>query len=276
MSCSVKAVLPQNLRRVVSVNGAVIPHDAISRETQNHPAPTPIAAWTAAARALAVRELLLQEARAYGLRAQPATDDAGRRETDEEALVRGIVEARVRAPSPDEASCRRYYEQNLARFCSPDIFECAHILVAARRDQPEAFAAARWRAEALLAQLREKPDEFEALAAGYSDCQSRANSGNLGQVTRGMTTPDFERALLRLKAGEISPVVATGYGFHIIRLARQIPGALLPFEVVRIPIEAHIVERSRRLALAQFIALLAAKAEVVGVDLTSPGDLRVH
>ena len=63
MSCSAHAAVTATNRVPVRVNGVTIPHDIISREAQNHPAPTPIAAWTAAARALAVRELLLQEAR---------------------------------------------------------------------------------------------------------------------------------------------------------------------------------------------------------------------
>ena len=100
MSCSVKSVLTQNLRKVVSVNGVVMRHDEISREAQNHPAPTPIAAWTAAARALAVRELLLQEARRIVIDAEPLTDGEGRTETAEEASIRALVEREVSTPSP--------------------------------------------------------------------------------------------------------------------------------------------------------------------------------
>ena len=132
MSCSVKGAIPQNLRKVVSVNGVVVRHDEISREAQNHPAPTPIAAWTAAARALAVRELLLQEARRIVVGAAPLTDGEGRTETAEEASIRALVEREVSTPVPDEAACRRYYLQNLKRFRSADLYEAAHILIAAR------------------------------------------------------------------------------------------------------------------------------------------------
>jgi peptidyl-prolyl cis-trans isomerase C len=276
MGCSLKNVLAQGSRTVVSVNGVVIPHDAISREAQNHPAPTPVAAWTAAARALAVRELLLQEARSRGVKLDPLIDEEGRRETEEEALVRGLVETWVRTPSADADACRRYYEQNTPRFRSPDIFECAHILVAARCDQTDAFKAARERAEAIRALLVEDPSAFEALAAAHSDCPSRATGGNLGQITTGMTTPEFERALRGLQAGEISPVVESPYGLHIIRLGRRVPGSLLPFSAVRPKIETYLTERSRRVAVAQFIALLAARAELAGVELPGPSDLRVH
>jgi len=121
-SCSVRSVVAGAARVSVSVNGIAIAHDLISREAQNHPAAKPIDAWQAAARALAVRELLLQEARRLGLSPAPIADDEGRRETDEEALVRGLIETEVATPTPDEASCRRYYERNTARFTSADIF----------------------------------------------------------------------------------------------------------------------------------------------------------
>jgi peptidyl-prolyl cis-trans isomerase C len=91
-----------------------------------------------------------------------------------------------------------------------------------------------------------------------------------------MTTPEFERAILALEVGEISPPVETRYGFHIIHLARRIPGELLPFSAFRAKIESYLAVRSRRVAIAQFIALLAARAELAGVELPSPSMLRVH
>jgi peptidyl-prolyl cis-trans isomerase C len=277
MGCSSKSALTQGARTVVSVNGVVIPHDAISRETQNHPARTPLAAWTAAARALTVRELLLQEARSRSLDAAPLTDEHGRREAGEEALIRTLVDTCVKTPSPDEATCRRYYEQNAARFRSPDIFECSHILIAARRDTADAYGAARERARALLSHLEADPHCFAELAKAHSDCPSAASGGNLGQLTAGDTTPEFEKALLALKPGETTAVpVETRYGFHIIHLERRVAGALLPFDAVRSQIESYLAERSRRVAVAQFIALLAARAEIAGVELPSPENLRVH
>ncbi len=276
MSCSVKTLLAQSARKMVSVNGTVIGHDDISREAQNHPAPTPIAAWTAAARALVVRELLLQEARRRNLEARPASDGEGRRETEEEALVRGLIEACVTTPAPDEESCRRYYERNRGRFKSGEICEASHLLVAARRDQPAAYAEARKRAEQLLARILGDPSQFAGLAAAYSDCPSGARGGNLGQLVRGATTPEFEAALASLQPGEVGrSLVETRYGFHIIRLNRRIDGCQLPFEAVKERIAAYLTARARRTAIAQFLARLAARAEVKGVDLPTPAELRV-
>jgi len=276
MPCSLANVLAHAHRGVVSVNGIVIPHDAIALEAQNHPSPTPIAAWTAATRALVVRELLLQEARARGIKAASLTDEDGRRETDEDALIRSLIAECVMTPSPDEDVCRRYYEQNKARLRSPEIFECSHILIAARCDEAAGFEAARERAQVTFTLLLDDPSAFADLAATHSDCSSRTTGGNLGQITTGMTTPQFERALVDLEVGEISPPIETRYGFHIIHLSRRIPGGLLPFSAVRPKIADLLAERSRRTALAQYIALLAARAELAGVELPSPSSLPVH
>jgi peptidyl-prolyl cis-trans isomerase C len=276
MSCSLTSALTQGLRKTVSVNGVVIAHDLISRETQNHPAPDPVSAWTAATRALVVRELLLQEASRIGLCPQPLTDDMGRCETEPEALVRSVIESQVRTPSPDKATCRRYYQANIARFRSAGIFECAHILIAARRADADAYAVARARAEGMLAHLRVHPDVFADLAFAQSDCPSRAVGGNLGQVTSGMTTPEFEAAVRGLVPGAISGLVETRYGLHIIRLDRRTAGRQLPFEHVHRQIETYLADRAQRIAVAQYIALLASRAQVAGIDLPTPANLRVH
>lgn len=113
MACAVRdAVLP--MPEPVRVNGVPIPRDLIAREVQNHPAATPAAAWTAAARALVVRELLLQEAGRLGVVGIPVSDGE-RRETAEDATIRALVAREVAVPRPDEVACRRYFSNNPAR-----------------------------------------------------------------------------------------------------------------------------------------------------------------
>jgi len=104
--------------------------DSRISQTQHHPADKPILAWQAAARALVIRELLLQEARRLDIEAEPAVDSQGRRETDDEASIRYLMESEVSTPEPDEATCRRYYERHPAHFRSPALYEAAHILFA--------------------------------------------------------------------------------------------------------------------------------------------------
>jgi peptidyl-prolyl cis-trans isomerase C len=266
MTCAVHSDSAFPKPVTVSVNGIVIPRNAIARETQHHPAEKPVLAWQAAARALVIRELLLQEARRLGVEAEPAADVEGRRETDDEASIRCLIEREVTTPEPDEKACRRYYEQNRARFRSQALYEAAHILFAAPKHDADAFAAARAQAEVVLAQLRAHPEQFGALARLHSACPSAAQGGNLGQISAGQTTAEFERALFALAPGAISeePVV-TRYGLHIIRLDRKIEGRELPFELVAERIADYLRDSVRRRASAQYVARLMARAAITGI-----------
>jgi peptidyl-prolyl cis-trans isomerase C len=118
MSCAMHQLLRDSNPVEVSVNGIVIPRDMIAREVQHHPASKPVEAWLSAARALVVHELLLQQARRIGIAASPLSDEHGRRETEEDALIRQLVESEVRTPEPDKETCQRYYEQRKRLFRS--------------------------------------------------------------------------------------------------------------------------------------------------------------
>src|SRR5581483_12030742 len=166
----------------------------------------------------------------------------------------------VATPEPDEPVCRRFYERHRSRFRSPDIYEAAHILFAARRDDDAAFAEAKRRAEACLAELRRHPERFGEMAAMHSACPSAAQGGNLGQIVSGQTTPEFENALSALAPGSFSEPVETRYGVHIIRLDRKIEGRLVPFELVADRIADYLRESVRRRAYAQYIARLVSRA----------------
>lgn len=276
-TCSAYAQIPAGRPVPVSVNGVSIARDAIVREMQHHPSSKPIAAWQKAARALVIRELLLQRARAIDLTPEPTNDVAGRRETDEEAMMRGVVDREVTVPEPDDETCRRYYDRNGARFRSPDIYEVAHILFAALPTDREAYSRAQADAAGVLAALNERPESFATMAQAYSRCPSAAQGGNLGQITAGQTTPEFEQALMALSPGQLCEApVATRYGFHIIRLDRKHQGRVLPYEVVVERIADYLRESVRRRADAQYIARLVKAAKIEGIDLAGADALRVH
>lgn len=267
--CAVKPAISAR-PKTVSVNGIDIPRAAIARETQNHPASKPIEAWQAAARALVVRELLLQEARRLALAPAPLTDEAGRRETDEEALVRALVEREVQTPQADEAICRRYYDSNRQRFSSHDLYEVRHILLAAAPDDAAERAGTRAHAQTLLALLQADPSQFAVTAKAVSACPSREVGGNLGQIGPGQTVPEFEQALPRLPVGGIAPApVESRYGFHIVAVDRRIAGREMPFEMVRKRIAGWLDEKVRRTAIQQYISILAGRAQITGIEIAS-------
>jgi peptidyl-prolyl cis-trans isomerase C len=251
----------------VTVNGVAISRKAIAAEVQNFPAPNPGEGWRAATRALVIRELLLQEARRLDIAIEQKADEDGRRETEEDALIRGLLEREVRVPVADEGTLRRFYEGNRRSFVSAPLYEADHILIAALRQDPTAFAAAREKASALALGLAEDPDRFEEIAKAHSACPSGALGGNLGQIGPGETTPEFEAALAALPVGEISAPVETRYGIHLIRVRRRIDGRQLPFEAVRGQIHAYLDEHVRRQASAQYVALLIGRADIRGIAL---------
>ena len=250
----------------VSINGVVIASADIARETQHHASSDPDEAWNLAARALAIRELLRQEADRLDIAADPIDDGEGRYETPDEARLRALLEREVVVPHADEATCRRYYKANRRRFRSPDLFEAAHILFAAAPGNAEARAKAQQLAEALLAELRLRPEGFTAAASQHSDCPSARQGGNLGQIGPGQTVAEFEQALRRMSPGEVR-LVETRYGFHVVRLDRRIDGQELPFDLVRERIADYLDEAVHRRALQQYVCVLAGRAEVAGVDL---------
>ena len=266
MACGVHDNLPEP--EIVSVNGIEIPRDIIAREVQHHPAPKAIEAWQSAARALAIRELLLQQARCLKIVLTPRSEESGPQETDEEALIQGLIEREVATPDPDDAACRRYYEQNKRRFRSPPIYAATHILFSVRQDDPEGYAKTQALAQSVLAELKQNPERFEELAREHSACPSAAQGGALGQISVGQTTPEFEKALEALAPGAMTEVpVETPYGLHIIRLDDKVEGKDLPFDLVADHIAGYLRENVTHRATAQYIARLVSGAEIAGIDL---------
>ncbi len=258
----------------VSVNGVAISSAEIARETQHHASTDPDVAWMMATRALAIRELLHQEARRLGIVAEPMDDGEGRRETEDEARLRALLDQEVVVPHAGEAECRRFYERNRRRFRTPNLFEAAHILIAAAPGNAEACVAGRQAAETLIAELQQHPERFPEMAAVHSDCPSAKQGGNLGQIGPGQTVEEFERALSGVAVGGIHPEpVETRYGFHVVRLDRRIEGRELPFEMARERIAEYLDETVRRRALQQYVSVLAGRATITGVDLAASGPL---
>lgn len=255
-------------RDPIRVNGIEITEEAVRTEAQNHPADTPAGAFFSAARALVVQQLLIQEAARLGIAPAGEILGDGKRETAQDAAIRVLLEREVTTPRADTEACRRYYEANRQKFRSETLHEVRHILIAAAPRDAERRAVARREAEALIATLNAEPGRFADLAISHSACPSKAQGGNLGQVGKGSTVPEFEEALATLTPGHITPEpVETAYGFHVIALDRRIEGTQLPFEVVETRIAAWLEAASWNRAVAQYIGILAGKAEIDGIDI---------
>ena len=162
--------------------------------------------------------------------------------TPEQADVQYVVldldtlKARV-SVSDDEL--RRSYKENIQRYSTPEERRASHILIKAEASaSADEKKAARAKAEQLLAQLQKNPAQFAELARKNSDDPgSGANGGDLDFFARGDMVKPFEDAAYGLKPGQISGLVESEFGFHIIQLTGVRGGETKPFEAVRAEIE---------------------------------------
>ena len=152
-----------------------------------------------------------------------------------------VVEDRIVV---SDADIKTYYDQNLARYKTDEQRRASHILISAGKDAPAADkATAKAKAEKILAQLRKSPNDFAKLAKENSqDPGSAERGGDLDFFGKGMMVKPFEEAAYALKEGEISEIVQSDFGFHIIRLTALKPATTRPLSEVK----ANITDEIRR------------------------------
>ena len=252
------------------VNGETVPHTLIAAETQHHEAPSgkPGIAWRKAANAVAIRTLLLQEAKRQNMKVERAEVGPGRFETDEEALIRGLLDETVDIAQPGEDAIRAEFDRDPQRFRSPVLWEVSHILCACDPRDVAATEKAKVRAIQIAGLAIANPKGFSALASRESDCGSKSSGGALGQLGLGDTVPEFEHALRELSEGEItSEPVLSRHGYHIIRLDALAKGQPLPFEAVRQKIADALEKAAWTKAARSLVEQLVGNAEIRGADL---------
>ena len=131
-----------------------------------------------------------------------------------------------------DAEVEAFYKANASRFGTAEQRTASHILINVKKDAPAAErAAARAKAEAILAEVRKAPGEFASIAKAKSqDPGSAELGGDLGVVTRDAFSKPMTDALYKLKQGEISELVDDEFGFHILTITALKPAAVKPLE----------------------------------------------
>ncbi|MDN5788208.1 peptidylprolyl isomerase, partial [Pseudorhodobacter sp.] len=189
-------------------------------------------------------------------------------ETEDEALVRQVLEVAIAPATPSNAEIHAAYAATPEQWRAPTLYEAAHILLPVRPGDATALANAQAQAEMLLSELHRNPRAFDNLARENSACSSRASGGRLGQLMTGDTVPEFEAAMDALAQGKISPApVPTRYGLHIIRLDARAPGEILPFEAVAPRITEMLEKAAWANAARDFVEQLSETAVITGVKL---------
>jgi peptidyl-prolyl cis-trans isomerase D len=176
----------------------------------------------------------------------------------EEASIEYLVldaDALKKSIAVNDDELRKYFSENEARYTTQEERRASHILVKAEKSAPAAEREkAKAKAEALLAEVRKNPASFADLARKNSDDPGSADKGgDLDFFARGAMVKPFEDAAFGMKLGEVSPVVESDFGYHIIRLTAIRGGDKRGFEAVR----AEIEDEYRRQAAARRFAEIA-------------------
>jgi parvulin-like peptidyl-prolyl isomerase len=139
---------------------------------------------------------------------------------------------------------KKYYDENVEdEFMKPGKIRARHILIAVPENATqEQDAAARTKIEDILKQLNEGAD-FATLAKQHSDCASKQRGGDLGYFGEGDMVPEFEKAAYKLEKGDISPIVRTKFGYHIIKLEDRLEDEPRELEEVEDKIRGFLVDK---------------------------------
>ena len=154
----------------------------------------------------------------------------------------------------------KYYHDNQKKFWEPGKVRVRHILILFEKGDSEITKKKKIRKiKTILTELKEGKDFAEA-AKEYSEDVSASMGGDVGFVVKGQMVPEFEKAVFRLKEGEISNVVETEYGYHIIKAEKIQKGRTLPFNEVQAEIQITLGKRKQKSAYEDWMNELRESA----------------
>jgi peptidyl-prolyl cis-trans isomerase D len=144
--------------------------------------------------------------------------------------------------SVSDEEVKQDYEENAAKYQGDEQRQASHILIGFNSTaSAEEKAAAKQKAESILKQVKENPKNFEKLAIEFSqDTGSASKGGDLGSFGRGAMVKPFENAAFSMKVGEISDLVESEFGYHIIKLT-GITGQSSDFDSMKLKIKAELL-----------------------------------
>lgn len=248
----------------IRVNGVTIDPKAIAQEVQYHPANSQDEALYQSAHALVVRELLKQ--------AVLADDTLGEKawQADEETAIGELIDKNVRPTIPNEQSCRQVFDNNPERFVTPPLITVRHILLASPPDAGEERIELKKQAHELITTLKTSQNrdaDFIQFAQQYSLCPSKDNGGDLGEILKGETVPEFEQAVFGLPVGVSVNPIETRYGVHIVEVLSREDGQALSFEQAMPMIANELTQQSFHHGLTDFLFKLSHNADIQGMNL---------
>jgi peptidyl-prolyl cis-trans isomerase C len=184
--------------------------------------------------------------------------------TRKDIVISNFIEKQFNAKMVvSDAEVQKFYDDNLEKyFKKPESARASHILIGSdEKASPEDRKKAKEKAEALLKRVKAGED-FAALAKSDSTCPSASQGGDLGNFSRGQMVPPFEKAAFALKKGEVSEVVETQFGYHIIKLTEKQEASTEKFADVKAKIAEFLKREKTQNAVVELVAKLKTTAKI--------------
>ncbi|HIJ95093.1 MAG TPA: peptidylprolyl isomerase [Desulfuromonadales bacterium] len=210
-----------------------------------------------------------QEALVAALASQGLSFDQYRSQLQEQIEKLKLISMEVRSKiHVGESEAKEYYQANLAKYTGDESYRARHIFFKTNeKSTPEAIKQTMTTALAVLADARDGKD-FAELAKKFSeDPAARKDGGDLGSFKKGDMQPELEAAIVAMKPGDVSELVYTAAGFHIIKLEERLSGALKSFESVKTEIDEALYRKKSEERFSQWAKELREKASIEVKDL---------
>jgi len=189
----------------------------------------------------------------------------------DQILVSRMVQMQVgSAAAVGERSIRKYYRKNKKNFWVPEKMRLSHIMFIRDSDSPDKEIQLQEKTAEKILRRIQAGENFSELAKKYSNDVSAHSGGQLGVVGRGTMLPEFEKAAFDLKVGEVSNIVTTVNGFHIIKCDNIIPGYTKEFKLVKPEIKKILSFKKSERKYQEWMSELKKKS-FINVSLVSDG-----
>jgi peptidyl-prolyl cis-trans isomerase D len=181
-----------------------------------------------------------------------------------------VVANLPQAPAPvNDAEVQQYYQQHIKDYQVDEQVKVRHILIAVNGQDPTADAAAKAKAQGILDQLHHGGDFAKLAQANSDDPGSKTQGGELGWIKHGVTVPEFDQAAFSLQPGQISGLVRSKFGYHIIQSEEKQAAHTRPLDEVKAEITATLTRQNEAQAEQAFAQQLSTEAAKTGLGATA-------
>ncbi|MFZ5774561.1 MAG: peptidylprolyl isomerase [Thermodesulfobacteriota bacterium] len=186
-----------------------------------------------------------------------------KRQIGRNQVIQKLIETRFKPKAQaTEPEAKEFYDKNQEKFKQPDLVRARHILLTVKEGESAAEKdKKREKMKEIKKQLKDGGD-FAALAKQYSDCPSKERGGDLGFFAKGQMVKPFEDAAFALKQGELSDIVETQFGFHIIKAEEKKAARTVGFDEAKERILGFLGQDKLNKTIDAFLADARAKADV--------------